>query len=749
MTLSRAFKVLILLMMRGTVLAWAEEEAPVPPIEIHRAAGAIMIDGDLSDEGWKGAVRVDTWYEVNPGDNTPPKVQNVGYLTYDDKFFYAGFEFQDPEPSKIRAPLGDRDNVPSTTDYGGVILDTRNDGKTGLLLLASPRGIQYDAVSDDTGGGEDSSPDFFWDATGRITKDGWVLEMRVPFSSLRYPKGDPRTWRIMVYRNYPRDYRYQFFNVRLPRGGNCFICRGTALTGLAGLPSGGHVVLAPYVTGRQAGAAMDGPGTPWVNEKVKADGGLDVKWTPSASTALDATVNPDFSQIESDVAQIGANERFALFFPEKRPFFLEGLELFATPIQAVYTRTVTAPRWGVRGTGKFGATAYTTLFAEDDGGGSVTIPGPNGSDLADQDFRSFAAAGRLRRDLGKSFVSVLATDREIRGGGHNRVVGPDFQWRPSGKDTITGQVLYSDSRTPVRPELADEWDGRRLTGHGANAWWAHSTKTVDWFTQYQDFGDDFRADAGFVPQVGYRQTYAEAGYTFRPTGFLRRLRTFAIADRSTERDGSLLNRRLSLGAGMDGKWNSFLRLWYAVDRVRAGEITLPRQQLLYIAQASPSGLVNQIVVEGFVGQEIDFEGARTGTGANVNFRATLRPTDHVELRFNEARRWLNVDTPAGSRARLFTARVDRLRATYTFTSRAFLRLIGQYVGTRRDPTLYSSEVARKDGSFSGSALFAYKLNWQTVLFVGYGDNRDLDEAGEHLGRVDRQFFMKLSYAFQR
>ncbi len=726
----------------------AEPDPDPAPIGIHRAAGPITIDGDLSDEGWKGAIRIDTWYEVNPGDNTPPKVKNVGYLAYDDKFFYAAFEFQDPDPGKIRAPLGDRDNVPSSTDYGGVILDTRNDGKTGLLLLANPRGIQYDAVSDDSMG-EDSSPDFFWDASGRITRDGWVLEMRIPFSSLRYPKGNPRTWRIMLYRNYPRDYRYQFFNVRLPRGGNCFICRGTSLRGLEGLPSGGHLVLAPYVNGRETGKAEGGPDTPFVNGPVRGDVGLDVKWTPNASTALDATLNPDFSQIESDVAQIGANERFALFFPEKRPFFLEGIELLSTPIQAVYTRTVTAPRWGVRGTGKFGATAYTALFAEDDGGGRVILPGPNGSSFADQDLRSFVAVGRVRRDLGRSFVSLLATDREIRGGGHNRVFGPDLQWRPTTRDMVTGQLLFSDSRTPFRPELAAEWDGRPLADHGAVAWWAHSTKTIDWFTQYQDFGSAFRADDGFVPQVGYRDTYAETGYTFRPTGFLRRLRTFLIADRSTERDGSLLNRRFSFGTGMDGRWSSFLRVWYAFDRVRSGEVTLPRQQLLYIIQASPSRAVNQISLNGFVGQEIDFENSRVGMGANVNLSATFRPSDHLELGFNEARRWLNVDAPGGGRARLFTASVDRLRATYTFTSRAFLRVIGQYVATRRDPSLFASVVARKSGSFSGSALFAYKLNWQTVLFVGYGDNRDLDDAGERLAQVDRQFFVKLSYAFQR
>ena len=142
-----------------------------------------------------------------------------------------------------------------------------------------------------------------------------------------------------------------------------------------------------------------------------------MKWTPSATTALDATVNPDFSQIESDVAQIGVNERFALAYPEKRPFFLEGVDLFSTPVQAVYTRSVTSPRWGARGTGKLGATSWTALVAEDRGGGSVILPGPDGSGLADQDFRSLDFVGRLRHDLGRSFVSFLGADKELEGGG--------------------------------------------------------------------------------------------------------------------------------------------------------------------------------------------------------------------------------------------------------------------------------------------------------------------------------------------
>ena len=220
-----------------------------PRSGISRASGPIAVDGDLGDAGWAGATRVETFYETNPGDNVPPKVRTVARLAYDERFLYVGLECDDPEPGKIRAPFSQRDVLGGDTDYGGIILDTRNDGRTAILFLANPRGIQYDAVTDD--GNEDSSPDFFWDSAGRITPTGWTLEIRIPFSSLRYERKDPQTWGILVYRNRPRDFRYQMFSAKLPRGRNCFICSENVLTGLAGLPPGGNLVAAPYVTASQ------------------------------------------------------------------------------------------------------------------------------------------------------------------------------------------------------------------------------------------------------------------------------------------------------------------------------------------------------------------------------------------------------------------------------------------------------------------------------------------------------------------
>ena len=329
------------------------------PIRISRATGRFTIDGDLSDEGWRGATRIDKWYETQPGDNIEPPVRNVGYLTYDERFLYAGFEFEDPDPRAIRAPFADRDDIGNGfSDYGGILLDARNTGRTATFFVVTPRNIQYDSILDDSSG-EDASPDYFWQSATRITEHGWTVEIRIPFSSLRYRTGDPQTWTILLYRNYPRTYHYQFFSAKLPRDSNCFVCRSNTLVGLEHLPSGGHLVAAPYVSaGESAHPRDDAIGAPLVGDPLKTHVGLDLKWTPNADNAIDLTVKPDFSQVESDTAQISANERFALFFPEKRPFFLEGADLFQTPIQAVYTRTITSPQWGGRVTGKEARAGY-------------------------------------------------------------------------------------------------------------------------------------------------------------------------------------------------------------------------------------------------------------------------------------------------------------------------------------------------------------------------------------------------------
>jgi hypothetical protein len=752
----------LLLVAIGLCLSFAihaQTREPAATFDIKRASGPITIDGNLGDAAWNDALRVDKFYETNATDNTEPKVKNVAWMTYDDHFFYAAFHFEDPDPARIRAPFGERDNVPSSTDYAGVILDTRNDGKTAILFLANARGIQYDSVSDDTSGNEDSSPDFFWESAAKITKEGWDLELRIPFSSLRYKKADPQTWGILLYRNYPRDRRYQFFASKLPKGGNCFICNENKIVGLTGLPSGGHIVAAPYLTVKEQGSPRfdslgNRIGNSLVNAPAKADAGLDVKWTPNADTAIDGTLNPDFSQVESDVAAISANQRFAIFFSEKRPFFLEGVELFNTPIQAVYTRTITSPRYGLRSTGKFGDNDYTAIIASDRGGGVTILPGANGSDLADVDFSSTVAIGRIRHNMGLSYISLLGTFRESEGSAHNRVLGPDFQWRPNDKDTVTGQLLFSNTKTPNRPKLADEWNGQTLNGHAGDVWWSRSTRHYDWVVEQRDFSDGFRADSGFVPQVGYRESFFEGGYTMRPTtGFANRIRLFLNGDYQSATNGDRLFSDRSAGIGFDGKFASSTRLRFSVNSVRSGDKVLTRHQLLYAIVFTPSRLIQNIQINGSAGEDVDFSNTRLGRGASATVSGIVRPTDHLELRLNQSLSWLNVkplpNQIDAENGRLFTAQVERIRATYTFNSKMYIRGVVQNVRTNRNQQLFLKPPNQHSGNVTSSFLFAYKVNWQTVLFLGIGDEHDVDAADNKLQPESRQLFMKMSYAFQR
>jgi hypothetical protein len=706
------------------------------------------VDGNPGDPAWAQALVIDRFYETAFGDNRAPRVRTLARLMYDDRYFYVAVECDDPAPRKIRAPVVDRDNVFGDQDNFVIFLDPHNDRRTAQEFRVNPRGVQGDAIYYDANGNEDFAPDFYYDAAARITDRGWTAELRIPFSSLRYPRADPQSWGLLLWRNYPREYRYLIYSSPLPRNSNCLICHSSEMTGLAGLPDSPHIVAAPYLSGQRVDETA-APGQPLEKGTLDGEAGLDVKWAPGPATALDLTINPDFSQVEADVTQIAVNNRFALFYPEKRPFFLEGIDLFDTPIQAVYTRTITSPRWGGRATGKLGGLAYTLLADDDRGGGSVILPGPTGSALAPQDYRSLVGIARLRQDLGASFVSALYTGREIDGGGYNRVFGPDFQWRPGRVDVVTGQLLWSETETPNRPELTPEWDGRKLEGYALSGSWFHTPEKWDTALLYRDVAEGFRADQGFVPQVGYRRGYAEAGLSFFPSeGFLTRLRPFVFGQYETDHDGDLLDQRYGGGLSFVGRRNLQVLFGTTLARVRTADVLLDRTFVPFRIALDPSGWLSRVEVFGEVGQDIDVVNVRVGRGGSAAANVVLRPTRHLTLDLLSSWSWLDVAAPDGGRARLYTAQVERAKLVYNFSARFYLRLIGEYVEERRDPDLYVVPVSDRTAFFTGSALLAYRLNWQTAIFAGYGDDREELPSGR-LEPTSRQFFAKISYAFQR
>lgn len=727
--MSRCLQVLFLLIVCCVLVAppraAAQEPsgsgAPAPPtLVLTRISGPVTIDGNLDEPAWSTAAVVDRFYEISPGDNVEPPVKTVGLLGYDNEFLYVGMRCEDPDPSQIRAPYVDRDQA-TDQDLVQIEIDARNEGRWSTIFRVNARGVQTDGIFDEAAGVDDFSPDFHYDSVARIGADGWSVEMKIPLSALRYGSGDPQTWRATFFRMYPRRFRHQMASSPIPRSSNCWLCHSMRLSEITGLPRGSSLTYTPFVTGN----ASDRPGAVQESEQEFEAGG-DVKWLPRPSLAVDLTVNPDFSQVESDAPQISINNRFALFFPEKRPFFLEGLDLFSSPIPVVHTRTLTEPDWGARLTGREGDSSYTVLAVRDQGGGSLIVPGPAFSDLVPQSGESLVVLGRYRRTFDKISLGALTTSREASGGDYNRVAGADFQWYPTAHDRAKGQLLWSST------------EDRFTSGsdHALHLEWARTLEHLNWSVQLQDIGSDFRADNGFVPQTGIRHVQASTGYAFYREGFFRQVTPRVSYDQVEEPGGGLVSRSLVGGVSFDGSVQGYLE-WHPREEGRAldGRIF---EQSFWVASARflPSRRFPYLRLTARYGDEIDIENSRLGTGTTFTLLARISATDRLQTELSAERHWL--DVREGSRTvRAFLATVSRAKLTYAITSRAFTRVIGEWEDLELE--------GAADSLFSGSVLYGYRLNWQSILYIGYGNEPPFATD------FDRQqvLFVKVAYAFRQ
>ena len=722
-----------------------------PAIHIARATGPIEVDGDLSDPGWQGAEPIEGWFETNPGDSIPvaPELKNLAWMAYDDHYLYAAFQFDDPEPQTIKSQLGDHDQIGGggLSDYGGLILDPRGDGKVAQMFLANASSIEYDAISSDAER-RGQLPRFLLGGRRQDHRQGVAAQDAHPLrvDPLRRPEPRP------LGRAPLQEPAWTSGTSTSPR--SCL-----AIATASSAPARAHRSRRPAEGCTLGGGALperqpverpeNGPGSRLDDGTTDVTGGLDFKYLPTPNTVIDATINPDFSQIESDTAKITANERFALFQPERRPFFLESVDLFSTPIQAVYTRTFTDPRWGVRATGGSERTKYTVLVGEDQGGGLVVLPGSNSSRLAPQDFSSTVAIGRVRREYGRSFVSFLYAGREVAGGGHNRVLGPDFEWRPRPTDTITGQFLWSDTETPDRPELAAEWDGRSLEGHAGRVAWSYGDGKWDSYVRLLDISREFRADDGFVPQVGYRSGYEEIGRSWHPTsGPVRRVRLFTYGSYSEDSDGNLLERQIVPGVVMDALLNSFVRVELAQEDLRAVTRVFRRRQVRPGVEFYPGRYFAYFAFDGAFGDEIDFANDRLGTGTTLTFSARFNSGKRLQISPFYTRRTLDVTTASGLSGRLVTANVARVKLTWNFNARAWLRVIGQ---EKLEPP--AARALELPGSGTGPGLRGLRrLRLQAELADGPLPRLRGLPRPRHtdvLRPAERQIFFKVSYAFRR
>lgn len=500
-----------------------------PELTVRRAPGAIQIDGDLNDPGWAGAARAVNWTETNPGDNVEPSVSTETWVAYDDQNLYLAFLVQD-DPSTVRATLRDRDEI-WQDDYVGIILDTYGTATWAYELFVNPLGVQGDLRW--TTQGEDLGFDVVWFTDGRITEDGWQVEVAIPFQSLRFPDAPEQEWVATFWRNHPRDSRRRYSWAKMNRDDPCWPCNFGTLKGIEGVDSGSGWELLPSVTAYEINeleTLAEGDSIPrQYTSEMDADFGIGGRYAINSSYAAQATYNPDFSQVESDAAQIDANTTFALFFPERRPFFQEGSDLFNSWVSQVYTRSINNPQWAGKLTGRQGRFSMAFLTAQDEDS-PIIIPGQERSEFL-LGGRSWSNILRARQNFGEdNHLGFLVTDRRLDGGGAGTTYSVDGQVRLFRNYRIEGQLTGSHTEEPDDPGLSDQiddaefddgrytadFDGETFNGVAAYASLERSARFWNFDFDYWTYSPTFRADNGFVTQNDHHRGTFWTGLFFRP-----------------------------------------------------------------------------------------------------------------------------------------------------------------------------------------------------------------------------------------
>src|SRR5712671_1931581 len=420
------------------------------PLKMPKFDKVPVIDGKLDDEIWKQAAVLKDFDQVQPGDNIAPSKPTEVFLGYDSKFLYVAFHCYD-EPDKVRANIPKRDHI-FDDDYVGILLDTFNDHRKAYEFDFNPLGVQADGIWTD-GQNEDFNPDIVMESKGMLTSDGWTVEAAIPFKSLRYVAGKDKLWGAHFWRRIKRFNNELDMWMPINRDISSWLAQEGHLAGLEGISTERTLELIPSLTlsetGKRKGtlspaqlaAGMLDPGR-MVNEPIKFDPGLTGKYTITPNVTLDFAVNPDFAQVESDQLVVTANQRFPIFFSEKRPFFLEGIDIFNTQIAAVHTRSIIDPVLAVKLTGKVGRNTFGMLVASDNAPGNLSeddrafikedpafilgISNPTKDQIASVHQSQDALARildknasfgilRLKRDIGKkdSFIGFLATYRKF------------------------------------------------------------------------------------------------------------------------------------------------------------------------------------------------------------------------------------------------------------------------------------------------------------------------------------------------
>lgn len=734
----RALGVALTLPATGAALAQSTEA----PYQIPYTTSVPLIDGIVAPGEWDDALEIELTNETHPVENVPAPVATRVLMMEDGASFMLAFIASDPEPDKIRAYYRDRDSA-WQDDMVGIVIDTFNDERRAFEFFVNPLGAQMDAVQDDVARREDSSWNAIWDSAGQINDTGFVVEIRIPLNQLRFPSGLVRqTWGIDILRFYPREARHRISNNLTDYARNCYLCLFRKAEGFANLTGGTNLRLIPTLTAMQTESRPDPATDPWQKDDANYEPSLDIRWGVNEDMVLNATLNPDFSQVETDQPQVDINNTFSLSYDERREFFLDGADYFNTPSNLVYTRNIFAPDYGLKLTGKSGNHSYGVLYANDERA-TFVIPGRLGSSIALlDDSPTDNVALRYRYDHGRSLtVGTLITDRETEGYG-NTLISADMTWQIKPSDRLTAQIMTTDTDYPLSVQT-DYSQAASLTGNAFQINYNHQGTHSRVNASYSDYSPDFRADLGFISQVDVRRLQINPNYVWRfnNSGFNAAF-VFGQVSRSEDQDGIELEQGGTFGGGFDGPLQSHIETGVNIyERFYNGQY-FDQKARYFFGQVQPWG-GSQLRINVNAGTSIDYANSRPADVLTISPSVTFRLGRRFQTSLGITGQTLDV-----TGGQLYEIGLVDARFMWQYDERSFIRLILVASNTDRNPALYTFPVDRQSRSLTSQLLYSYRVNAQTRFFIGYSSNGIDNDNLDRLSDTDHAVFAKFSYAWQ-
>ena len=675
---------------------------------LHRPDAGLRIDGRLDEAAWRDAPLHEDFVQLEPQDKQPARWRTTVQVIADEQALVFGIRAYDPDAARIRAPLVRRDQVKRDQDFVAVFLDPIGRRQHAQFVRVGANGVVADGSYSAHDDSEDFSTDFDVQAAVQRLPDGYSVELRWPLAQLRYPYVGGAAWRVMVARNVPREDNALWVSVPLTQDSLHLIAELQPLAGIDGLIDAARqrsfLQLRPELTLRRERA--DGPGS------SAADLGLALKWRPRADWVLDATLRPDFSQVELDEPQLGGNTRYALFMQEKRPFFLESRDVTGQALvppggsprglAGFYSRAITDPVWGLRATWRGADAEATMLSLHDRGGGQVLRPAAFATRQFEQPADSQASFVRAHHQMGQTGLALLASQRDYGEGRWNRMLGSDFSRPLDDATSLRGHLLLSstsagfDDRGQLQRHSPEQGHYLWLQGRRRVEAWNHEL-------HLEELSPRFANDNGFVSQSGIRRLhwqlqrrtgaldFAVPGTELRwqPHDFswdltLQRTQTLADPARGVPA-GEGVATLIQPGFFFTGSRQ--LELWthLGLDRQRArsgGRLHAPRTLTLGFAM-NPAPWFGYLETELVHGQRLDVDADRLGLGSALNAKAMLRlplPAG-MGLEWDQHLAWSTIAKPDGSTGLREWA--SQSAVIWHFSAHDSLRAIVQASGLQR------------------------------------------------------------------